>query len=1083
MAFKIITGAEGSGKTKKIFNDMIASSMADPDRRHIVITPEQNTLAAEKRIIDAHERHVLLNIDVLSFNRLVYRLFEAHDLKPPVVISETGKNMLLRKCAAEVADELSIYAKSVKKNGFSGKLASIASESFSYSVTPEDLRKAGEKVSSDMLRAKLHDLSIILEQFISAREEHKITHEELLEKGYGILCVSDYFKGANVVLDGFTGFTPMQYAFIGEILKKADSVTVSLSVTGDEDLYGNYEDHELFAIIKETFKSLSKTAEKYGIKPVHEVFSDEPDVDRADELKVLSSSFLRRKTPSFELPAESAIRVYSCLSSTKEAEFVAGEINRLVFEEGLKYSDIAIASGNLETDAPIIKSIFKKYDIPFFIDLKSNLKDTPLSRFTLAALEAASKNFTYESVMRFIRCGLNDLSFSEKDELDNYVFALGIRGAKKWGEPFTVAGYKNHYDVDLDLINDARSRAVGGLLAFDKALKGAKTGKDAAEGLRGLYEAYNVEERLAKIAEEFEKDGKNEDAAVYRQIFEKFSEMIDEFEKLFSDEKIGAEMFSSVISSAVSDMTAGLIPQSLDEVHVGDVIRSRRGYIKVLFIINFNDGIIPSAPAGAGLLNDSDREALKRAGLTLAPTDRQKLFEEQFYIYQLLCAPTKYLYFTYSLIDQSGNSLVRSSYLRQVEACFKGGITEKRFRKDDTGIYSVSQYLGRLSDELSPETADDPYLKQLYSILISLPSADKARLIADGAFFRYDGTLLSKETVDAVYGDKLYAGVSGLETQSKCPYSYYLGYILGLKERTEYEFTAFDRGNYFHKALEEIFDNIIKDGIDISELTVEQIGQIEAAALIKARKELKTLDFSETGKGKYLLGRWERMIKKAVLAIMIQFAEGKYVPEKVEFNFDFKDAPSLRVELSCGKEMLLRGKVDRVDVYEVDDNVFVRIVDYKTSGHDIKEKEIESGLKLQLLEYMNAVTDIFRINNPDKNIRKGAALYFDFSDKYEKSDGEAADISNLYKPTGYSVENTGGADNLQKNSILSPARFSELCQKTAEKIKEIGEDIASGKISKAPFVSGSGDACTYCPFRNSCGFDADLSGYGFRRIK
>lgn len=90
----------------------------------------------------------------------------------------------------------------------------------------------------------------------------------------------------------------------------------------------------------------------------------------------------------------------------------------------------------------------------------------PFVEYLRAALEMVVQGFSYESVFRYLRCGMSDISRSEADKLENYVIALGIRGIRRWREKW-VRIYRGMDPDQIQEINEIRERFVGetGILA------------------------------------------------------------------------------------------------------------------------------------------------------------------------------------------------------------------------------------------------------------------------------------------------------------------------------------------------------------------------------------------------------------------------------------------------------------------------------------------------------------------------------------------------------------------------------------------------------------------------------------------
>ena len=64
------------------------------------------------------------------------------------------------------------------------------------------------------------------------------------------------------------------------------------------------------------------------------------------------------------------------------------------------------------------------------------------------------------------------------------------------------------------------------------------------------------------------------------------------------------------------------------------------------------------------------------------------------------------------------------------------------------------------------------------------------------------------------------------------------------------------------------------------------------------------------------------------------------------------------VETDKIKEVLkLRGKIDRVDVFENNDKLYISIIDYKSSPNDIDLEDAQEGIQVQLIMYLKALLD------------------------------------------------------------------------------------------------------------------------------
>ena len=101
MALHFILGASGSGKSHDLYENIIQRSIQNPQTTYFVLVPEQFTMQTQKELVDMHPNGGILNIDVLSFQRLAYRVLEQLGADNRQILEETGKSLVLQKVAQE----------------------------------------------------------------------------------------------------------------------------------------------------------------------------------------------------------------------------------------------------------------------------------------------------------------------------------------------------------------------------------------------------------------------------------------------------------------------------------------------------------------------------------------------------------------------------------------------------------------------------------------------------------------------------------------------------------------------------------------------------------------------------------------------------------------------------------------------------------------------------------------------------------------------------------------------------------------------------------------------------------------------
>ena len=96
MSLQFIIGNSGAGKSSTAYRNIIRDARMNPDRLYYVIVPEQFTMQTQKTLVEMHPDGGILNIDILSFDRLAYRVLEEVGGDTRRLMEETGKNMVLQ---------------------------------------------------------------------------------------------------------------------------------------------------------------------------------------------------------------------------------------------------------------------------------------------------------------------------------------------------------------------------------------------------------------------------------------------------------------------------------------------------------------------------------------------------------------------------------------------------------------------------------------------------------------------------------------------------------------------------------------------------------------------------------------------------------------------------------------------------------------------------------------------------------------------------------------------------------------------------------------------------------------------------
>ena len=405
MGLRIVYGRAGSGKSRLCLQEIKAALADGCKGRLILVVPEQYTLQAEKDLVREIGSTGIIGAEVMSFRRMAYRVFNEVGGLTRKTLNSAGKAVLLCSIVEDMRDDLNIFSKAAEQQGFIGMVSGTISELKRYGITPDGLDKAADNPGSGgLFKEKLKELAGIYRVFEAALEGRYVDSDDHLTLLAEKVSKSALFDGAKVWLDGFSGFTPQEYSIIGELLIKADRVSVCLCtdcIDGDAG-YGS----GVFSPVGRTISRLMAVAKERGIDMESPVsLSGEPPhrFSQSRELAHLEREYFRfpcrvygeKRRISASLPPPMFIRRWSIRRGYPEA----------VQDEDLDTGILQWWSGTGSYDK-LIGSVFGEYGIPYFVDGKKDILGNPLVQYILSALDIFIYNWPYQAVFRHLKTGL-----------------------------------------------------------------------------------------------------------------------------------------------------------------------------------------------------------------------------------------------------------------------------------------------------------------------------------------------------------------------------------------------------------------------------------------------------------------------------------------------------------------------------------------------------------------------------------------------------------------------------------------------------------------------------------------------------
>lgn len=1053
-------------------------------------------MQTQKDLVMQHPNHGIMNIDVLSFVRLAYRIFEETGGQALPVLDDEGKNLILRKIAGDYEKDLKVLKGNMKKLGYISEVKSVLSEFDQYDIGEEELRQmkaaAGE---NSRLYYKLQDLEVLYIGFKKYLEDRFITKEELLDALCRVVKGSDILKESTIVLDGFTGFTPVQNRLLGELLEVCREVIVTVTMDDRENPYVYKHPYQLFALGKHTVTSLIQIAAERKVSVEDPLCLYERPLYRFCDnsaMEFLERNIFRYSKECYK-EKQGAVRIHVARNPREEAMKAAGRVRNLVRTKGYRYRDIGVIVSNMEVYGDDLGQAFDLYEIPVFMDHKRSILLNSFVEYIRSLLNMVKDNFSYESVFRFLRTNLSGFTYGEVDELENYVIALGIRGYKKWQESW-IRRPKYLEEENLEILNHNRVRLVEKVDTLVYVLRQrSKTVKDVTMALYEFMVREELQLKLQRQSEAFQEAGELALAKEYSQVYRILIELFDKFVELLGDEKVTMDEYLKLLDAGLEEARVGVIPPGIDQVVVGDMQRTRLKDIKALIFVGANDTFLPGALIRSGLLTERDRDKFATGKIHLSPGGKEKAYEQKFYLYMNLTKPSETLDIYYSKVSADGKSIRPSYLIQEMQRLFSG----LEIEDEEKQAFSAQEWTPKLGMQkvirgFQGGNAMDQEWQELYSWYKRQPQWQyRVEELMKSGFYTRPADGLTKEVAKQLYGEHFQDSITRIERFSACAFAHFLTYGLRLRERQTYEFQPLDLGNVCHSALEYYSRKLKEEHLSWTEIEEEKRQEYIDDSVEHAISDYGNSVLYSSARNEYMIERMKRLLTRTIWALTKQLEAGDFVPVAYEMRFE-------------------NGKIDRVDLCKDKDKVYVKVLDYKTGSKAFDVVALYHGLQLQLMVYMDAAVKMTQKHYPDSEVIPAGVFYYRLNDPLveKKVVGEEEEIwqkvlkelkvdgvMNLKDETLEHLDhcqvgesavipvkyNKNGS--LSKNSkVASEQEFEVMMRHALGKVLKVHRKILSGEVAAFPYRRKQESGCDYCAYRHICGFDQKIPGYKYRDI-
>lgn len=1138
MSIRILVGSATASKSDRCIDEIRTELLRNAYGRPIIyLVPEQMTFQQEYQLLSDKQIKGTVRAQVLSFSRLAFRILQECGGATKAFISSTGIQMMLRKIIEQKKTEWHIFQKSVEKKGFIEQLDAMITEFKRYQITPEmladQLTNTEDSERSGALNKKLVDLHYLYQSLTELLANQYIDGEDRLALLAEKIPQSAYLKDAIVYVDGFHRFTPQEQAVIGQLLDHVKKMTVTLTLEPSE--LDQQIPFDIFSQTKESFAQLQALATER--KKAIQVERVEPLKDLAPHIVHLERYFDKRPSPVYE--QEAPIQLAYAVHPRAEVEGAAQEILKLIRDQGYRYKDVAILMRDSDLYHDLIKTIFADYQIPVFIDEKKAMIHHPLVELIRSGLDVILTNWRYDAVFRMLKTGLIPATEKEFpldqeaiDTVENYALEYGIRGRGQWlsKEPWVFQrfrGFDQAAQTDYEKlmekkINDYRHQVITMMNPFDQDFREANTVREKATVLYQWLEQLNVSEGLEYWQAQLDQEGKIEQAREQEQVWQAVIHLLDEMVEMIGEETLSNEVFYQTLEAGLDTLTYSHVPPTLDHVVVGSIDRSRIPRVKVALLLGVNEGTWPAKPQVDTILSEDERYHLKEKGIILADSETQQLIDDWFYIYLAVTLAPDRLWISYPLSDTEGKAKMPASLIKRITNLFPH-LAEPILLQDPEEMIEADRFVTTPKKTLSALTSQLAKYQRAYPIdsiwwsalnwfLAKKEQDPMIKDILQSLFYQNKPVHLNHETTETIYQKEIQASVSRMEMYHRCSYQHFAQYTLKLADRPTYKLDAPDIGQLFHEALKTITEWIGQDGRSFSDLNQDQANEYAMRAIKKLAPILQHQILHSSNRYQYMQTKLEQIVARATYVLSEQARKSDFAPVGLEvgFGLDQQSLDPVRMMLPNDVELILRGRIDRVDQASIDEQLYLRIIDYKSSAKGLNLVEVYYGLALQMLAYLDVILTnserwlglkatpagmlYFHVHDPilsEQEALSQSAIEDKLFKKY-KMQGLLIDQEQIVKrmdtdlesgmspviPAGFKKDGTFR----RGSQVASKEMFQVLQDHVRQMIASAGLAITNGEVELNPYQQADQTACKFCPFKSVCQFDPSLPSHHYRKL-
>lgn len=1054
----------------------------------ILLVPEQFTLEAERQLFSRLKLGAFFTIQVLSPSRLSEHVLSraGNDQRQP--LDAAGRAMAISRALERCEEQLVFYRSSVHRRGFTEKLAALMADMKRGGLTPESLQEYAASLENG---EKLRDIATLYAAYEQIIRKSFADGEDRLRYVASRLEDSRLMDGQHVFVYGFDALPEQLSQLLCAIAPLCRELVVALVCDGE-----SATDGELYLPVRQAIGRFMARLAPMGLsaslRPLPRAA-----LPATEAIRHLDRALYAYPGTLLEAPQESVF-LTQYQSPFEEATAVARHIMKLC-EDGMDIERVAVLYPDQNGYAFAVAAALRDSGLPFYTDQKLPATSHGLVRFLLCALRAMSGGYRAEDMLGMLKSGYAPLSFEETCRLENYARSYGI-DRSRWTKPF-LKGAGDEQRLAMEAL---RLRLMEPLLRARDALVAARDTHASLSAVFGLLQEINAYETLQTEEKALLTNGLQARANQNSQVWETLLKMLDQLYLLSDGSRIPLKHIANRLECGFATVSLASMPPASHMLHAGVLGHSLAEDMEAVFLLGLNDGALSRNTDS--LLSFEERAGTETAtGAFLGMTDESRNLFARLDVKRAMTLPTRLLYLSYAKTATDGAALRPLALIGTLQNNIFKHLPQNPGAQlplsATQALAEISVRLRAFGDGLGQGDALPPYWQTILQKLLASPAtAEKTMRLLRAANHRVEAQPLRPEQARLLFGDETLS-VSRLEQFAGCPFKHFVQYGLRPQILKEWKVEPIDTGNFYHAGLYN-FAKLARGYAAYPHITAEEAEALADAAVSPLLDELMEGPMGDGARSQADFERARQTLRRAAVTMTRHLAAGRFQLSRAEATFGYPGGmPPIVLSLPDGREVMLRGKIDRVDRYEAGDSVYLRVIDYKSSRQELDAARTWWGLQLQLLLYLDVCVAA------ESGALPAGAFYFYVADPLVESDTDLQavvedrlrEVLQLRGIALSDVEILTAMDQgdlpvvlpkmLDKSGqVKSSAKAVDLPQMQAllTHAKEVAQSLAagifSGQTDIAPSRDGTATACDFCDFRGICGFDPEDMNAAYRTV-